>query len=159
MDLETVRRLAAAGHHDAARALAVQLAAAAPGEALLQFEAACLHDRLGLEAEAVPYYQAAIAAGLPEAEDRAARLGLGSTYRVLGRPRESLEVLDEACARYPQVLVLQVFRAMSMQNVGRHKEAVETLLRVVAGSSSDADIQGYRRTIEFYAEDIERIWP
>jgi len=159
MDLPTLRRLADEGRHEVARLLAVQLAAAAPHDAQLQHEAACLHDRMGLEAEALPYYCAALAAGLPAPEDRRARLGLGSTYRVLGRAHEALEVLDGACARYPQAPELQVFRAMALQNLGRGKEAVEVLLRVVAETSGDEQVRQYRRAIALYADDVERTWP
>jgi thioredoxin-like negative regulator of GroEL len=54
---------------------------------------------------------------------------------------------------------MKVFLAMTLHNLGQSKAAVECLLTVLAKTSSDNDIQAYRRAILFYAEDIERIWP
>jgi hypothetical protein len=47
---------------------------------------------------------------------------------------------------------------MALYNAGRAKEAVESLLRVVAETTSDAELASYRRAIELYAEDIDRKW-
>ena len=46
---------------------------------------ACLCDYLGREADAVPYYRAALRGDVAPADQRSAYLGLGSTYRTLGR--------------------------------------------------------------------------
>ena len=40
-----------------------------------------------------------------------------------------------------------------------NKSAVESLLRLLAGTSSDPDVKAYARAIDFYAQDIERTWP
>jgi hypothetical protein len=48
---------------------------------------------------------------------------------------------------------------MTLHNLGQSTAAVECLLTLLANTSSDNDIQAYRRAILFYAEDIERIWP
>jgi tetratricopeptide (TPR) repeat protein len=138
------------------RVLAAQLAAECPADALVQYEAACVHDCLGREREAVPYYLRAIASGLPQAELRGAYLGLGSTYRVLGRFDESLQVLDEGRGQFPAAREFEVFRAMTLHNLGRGNQAVEILLQVIAETSSDPDIQEFSRAIALYAEDIER---
>ncbi|MEN9419619.1 MAG: hypothetical protein RI988_3239 [Pseudomonadota bacterium] len=85
MSLQSAQALRAAGAHPEAKALLVELIAENPSDPMLQDEAACVHDSLGDEAAAVLYCVAAIAAGLPEEELRGAYLGLGSTYRTLGR--------------------------------------------------------------------------
>jgi hypothetical protein len=59
---EQVRALRRAGKHEEACSLAVSLAAASPEDAELQYEAACVHDYLGREAQAVPFYLAALPA-------------------------------------------------------------------------------------------------
>lgn len=159
MNLHTVRSLRREAKHEAARILATRLAAAAPQDALLQYEAACVHDHLGLEAQAVPYYLRAIAGGLPQDLLRSAYVGLGSTYRVLGRFHESLGVLDRGLAEFPQAREIIVFRAMTLHNLGRGKQAVEALLRVVVETADDPNIQEYSRAIEQYAQDVERTWP
>ena len=159
MNLHTIRSLRREGKHEEARILVTRLAAASPQDALLQYEAACVHDHLGLEAQAVPYYVRAIAGGLPQDLLRSAYVGLGSTYRVLGRFLESLGVLDQGLAEFPQAREIIVFRAMTLHNLGRGKQAVEALLRVVAETADDPNIEEYSRAIEQYAQDVERTGP
>lgn len=86
-------RLREEGRPREARELLLPLCAAHPEDAGLAYQTAWVHDVLGLEAEAVPHYRRALALpGLAEADRRGALLGLGSTYRVLGRPKEALEL-------------------------------------------------------------------
>jgi Flp pilus assembly protein TadD len=159
MNLEAARTLRREGRHVEARTALVTLAAAHPGDAVVQYEAACVHDYLGDEAAAVPYYVAAIAAGLPDEELRGAYVGLGSTYRTLGRYAAADAVLVEGRERFPEAKELAVFHAMVLYNRGRSKAAVELLLTVLAETSADPGIRGYRRAIAAYAEDIDRRWP
>ena len=156
---EQVVSLRRAGRHDEARTLAVALAVRHPGDATLQYQAACVHDFLGLEARAVPYYLAGIAGTLSPEQLRSAYLGLGSTYRALGRYAEAERTLEDGLARFPDAAELEVFLAMALHNVGKSKQAVERLLRVLARTSGDAELQSYREAILLYAQDIERSWP
>lgn len=158
MSVEQARLLRAAGEHERALALLTALAAAT-ADPEIHYEAACAHDYLGREAQAVPYYVTALAGALPAPLKRSAYLGLGSTYRTLGRYAESETTLRRGLAEFPNAPELQVFLAMTLHNLGRSKEAVETLLKIVAATSSDPEIRGYAGAIEFYAQDIERIWP
>jgi tetratricopeptide (TPR) repeat protein len=155
---EQVISLRRAGKHEEACALAVSLAAQFPGDAELQYQAACVHDFLGREAQAVPFYLAAMSGELSVEHLRSAHLGLGSTYRALGQYVEAEHTLREGLARFPDAAELKVFLAMALHNLGQSKHAVELLLTVLAQSSSDAHIQGYREAILFYAQDIERSW-
>jgi tetratricopeptide (TPR) repeat protein len=84
MTLETARQLRQAGQHEEARQSLVALLGATPDDPVLNYEAACAHDYLGLEREAVPFYERAIANGLTGEPLQGALLGLGSTYRALG---------------------------------------------------------------------------
>jgi tetratricopeptide (TPR) repeat protein len=147
------------GRHQQARILAVEMACGSPDDALVHYEAACVHDYLGLEAEAVPYYVRAIELGLPAEELRGAYLGLGSTYRVLGRYEQAIATLEEGLAMFPGGREFIVFKAMAEHNTGRSKQAVEALLRVIAETSSDAQVQKFERAIMLYAEDVERTLP
>jgi tetratricopeptide (TPR) repeat protein len=140
MSLEHARKLRLSGKHTEARNLLVALAARSPGDAELQYEAACVHDFLGDEATAVAYYRAALRGNLSEDHLRGAYLGQG---------------LD----LFPQANEIKVFLAMALHNLGRSKAAVECLLTVIAETSSDKEVQGYRRAIALYAEDIDRVWP
>ena len=137
----------------------VALAASRPADAEIQYEAAAVHDSLGDEAGAVPYYIAAIAGGLSGAQRRSAYLGLGSTYRTLGRYLEAEATLREGLALFPEANELKLFLAMVEHNLGRSKQALEALLVLLAETSADDTIRRYRRAIAFYAEDIDRAWP
>jgi hypothetical protein len=43
-------------------------------------------------------------------------------------------------------------------NLGESKQAIESLLFILVETTIDVNIQGYRRAIELYAQDIERSW-
>jgi tetratricopeptide (TPR) repeat protein len=156
---EQVLSLRRAGKHEEACSLAVSLVGQFPQGAELQYQAACVHDFLGREAQAVPFYLAALSGSLSAEHLRSAYLGLGSTYRALGQYSEAERTLREGIARFPEAAELKVFLAMALHNLGQSKQAVELLLTVLAESSSDAQIQSYREAILFYAQDIERSWP
>lgn len=157
--LSTLHALRREGRQEEALALALRAAEAAPGDAELRFETACLHDSLGLEAQAVPHYRAALHGQLSAASRRGALLGLGSTLRTLGRFAEALDVFEQGVAEFPEAADIQVFRAMALHNLGRGKEALELTLRLLAATTSDAAIRSYREAIELYAQDLDRTWP
>jgi tetratricopeptide (TPR) repeat protein len=159
MNTESIRALRSEGKHEQARLLAMELATSSPGDAELQYEAACLHDYLGLEGQAVAFYQAAISGNLSQEHLRSALLGLGSTYRTLGRYSEAQATLLEGVSRFPDAREMKVFLAMALHNLGESKQAIESLLLLIAETSNDPSILEYKAAIEFYAQDIERCWP
>ncbi|MGF6533906.1 tetratricopeptide (TPR) repeat protein [Paraburkholderia sp. GAS206C] len=158
MSVKLLRKMRQGGEHEKARELAVQLAADRPNDAQLQFETACVHDYLGREAEAVPFYLAAIKGNLDKPFLRQAFLGLGSTYRVLGQYVEAKQALLDGLSRFPHANELKVFLAMTLHNLGEAKESVELLLKVVAKTSDDKAVRSYRKAIAFYAADIDKTW-
>jgi hypothetical protein len=64
------------GQAEQARQLLLELRAEYPTDAHVAYQAAWVHDSLGLEDEAVPHYEAAIAGDLSDDELRGALLGL-----------------------------------------------------------------------------------
>ena len=146
------------GQHDAARSALVVLAARAPAHAAVQYQAACVHDALGLEAQAVPYYERALALDPTPVDARGAYLGLGSTLRVLGRYAEAEAVLRAGLVRFAGAAELRTFLAMTLYNRGRAHEAMRLALGAIADTSADADVQALARAIRFYAEDLDRRW-
>ncbi|MFE9924862.1 tetratricopeptide repeat protein [Streptomyces sp. NPDC005774] len=127
-----------------------------PHDAEIAYQTAWVHDVLGLEEEAVPFYEQALAGpGLPEEDRHGAFLGLGSTYRVLGRYALSEQTLRWGLEEFPQDAALQAFLAMVLYNTGEGREAVGVLLKVLAATSSDRRVQDYRRAIEHYADDLD----
>jgi tetratricopeptide (TPR) repeat protein len=152
--LDQIRELRAGGRHEEAREYLIELAKLTPGDAEVLFEAASVHDYLDLEAEALAYYTAAIAAGLSGESLRSAYLGLGSTYRILGRFQESLDTFEQGLHHFPDAREFHVFSAMTYYNLGRYHESVSVLLRVIADTTSDSNLRSYERPIRLYAEDL-----
>ncbi|TMR24182.1 tetratricopeptide repeat protein [Nonomuraea turkmeniaca] len=146
-------RLREDGKRDEARQLLVELARRHPDDVDVAYQAAWVHDLLGLEAEAVPYYERALSGqGLSAEERRGAHTGYGSTLRVLGRFEEALKAFERGLAEFPGDPALRTFMAMALHNAGRSDEAVSTLLKVVAESDRAG---GYRRAIEYYADNLD----
>ncbi|MCC9739881.1 tetratricopeptide repeat protein [Streptomyces sp. MNU89] len=134
----------------------LDLAARFPGDAGVAYRAACAHDRLGLEAGAVPFYERCLAGtGLPDEDRRGAFLGLGSTYRVLGQYTRAVETLRRGVAEYPDDGGLRTFLAMALYNTGEHHEAMSLLLDLLATTSQDPSVREYRRAIALYAGDLD----
>ncbi len=141
------------GRREEARELLVELAARHPGDAEIAYQTAWVHDALGLEAEAAPHYERALAGDGLSAEDRlGAYTKLGSTLRVLGRFVEALELFERALKEFPGDPGLRTFQAMALYNQGRPREAVSGLLKLLAESG---DVGGYRRAVEYYADNLD----
>lgn len=145
-------RLREAGDRDALLALAARH----PQDPAVAYQTAWLHDRLGLEAEAVPFYETALAVGGLDDEDRlGAHTGLASTYRVLGRYDDALAAFDRALAEYPGDPALTAFRAIALHNLGRSGDAVADLLKLLTATSSAPAVARYRRALDHYADHLD----
>jgi tetratricopeptide (TPR) repeat protein len=147
-----------AGRLDEARDRMLDLSRAYPDDGIVAYQTAWVHDLLGLENEAVPYYLKALSSDQLGSEDRLSALtGCGSTLRFLGRCDEAVELLEGALAEFPDDGGLAAFLAMALYNVGRHHDATRMLLRLIAASSTAPNITRYRAAIEYYAEDLNMI--
>ncbi|WP_439826349.1 tetratricopeptide repeat protein [Aeromonas caviae] len=127
--MKQLNTLKAEGRIEEARQHGLLQLIAYPAHAELHYEVAGLHDMLGREAEAIPLYQKAVS------------LGLG-----------------EALSRFPDAVEFKVFRAMTCYNLGRSKEGMETLLGILATTTTDPALLPYRRAMALYAEDLDRRW-
>ena len=150
--------LRASGRAEEARAILLDLVVTYPENAEINYQTAWVHDTLGLEREAVPFYIQAIKQGLPDADLKQAYLGLGSTYRALGAYQQAEETLRQGSARFPEHRALQVFLAMTLYNLHQHQEAMELLLTNLAETTSDESILSYKRAILFYAPQLDQAW-
>jgi tetratricopeptide (TPR) repeat protein len=146
------------GHAEAARELLSELHAQRPDDPQVNLHRAWTHDKLGLEKEAVPFYERALELGLAGEDLRHALLGLGSTYRALGEYEKSKATLTRGVEEFPEDRGLQVFLAMALYNNGRAKEACEILLRLLSGTTAADDILVYKAAIDEYAADLDRTW-
>ncbi|MEH7381014.1 tetratricopeptide repeat protein [Bacillus sp. JJ1533] len=129
-----------------------------PENPQLNYQVAWSFDVLGLESEAVPFYENAIKLGLPDEDLEGALLGLGSTYRTLGEYEKSETTLLKGIELFPENHALKAFYAMALYNLGSYAEAMELLLKSLAGTSSDTSLQRYKRAIEFYADKLDETW-
>ncbi len=149
-------RIAAARALDLEDGLAAfrELHTTLPGDARLAYEYACAHDRLGLEAEAIPLYREALAHGLLEPHRTGARIGLASSLRVVGDPAAALEVLDELAAERPESTAGPAFRALVLHDLGRHGEAVAVAVEELARHLAGSDAEGYDPALRYYAREL-----
>ncbi|AIQ46411.1 tetratricopeptide repeat protein [Paenibacillus sp. FSL R7-0273] len=125
----------------------------------LLYQLAWTHDVLGLEREAVPYYEQSLALGLPPEQRAGALLGLGSTYRTLGDYQRAKSVLQQGADEYPERAEFQAFLAMTLYNLGEHSGGMGILLKLLAETSGNPGIQEYRKAISFYADKLDQVWP
>ena len=102
-------------------------------------EVASLHDRLGREREAIPLYHELIALGLAGNTLRGALLGLrlGSSCPSQGGPEARVGAVATGRGR--------VFPALVHDNLGRHKEACEARLALLAQTTQDPALIRYAR--------------
>jgi predicted Zn-dependent protease len=156
--LAEAARLREEGELERARELLLVLRAERPDDAQVAVQTAWVHDSLGLEDDAVSHYEAAIAGELSDEDLRGAFLGYGSTLRAMGRDQDSDRVLRQGMERFPEFRPLRVFHALTAYSLGRPRDAVEALLRVIVETTSDPAIQRYRRSLTGYAEDLDRSW-
>lgn len=138
--------------------LFLQLVDRNPNDGFVQYQAAWSFDILGEEANAVPYYEQAIKLGLNEEDMQGAIIGLGSTYRTLGRYEESRKLLEDGISKFPLNGAMKVFYAMSLYNLHDYRGAMEMLLKTIADETVDGEIRSYKKAITFYADHLDDVW-
>ncbi|MCO6005544.1 tetratricopeptide repeat protein [Actinoallomurus purpureus] len=151
-------RLREEGRADQARERLLDLTERYPEDAEIAYQAAWAHDVLGLEAEAVPFYERALSGtGLSRDDRHGAFLGLGSTYRVLGHYDRSSATFRRGLEEYPGDAALSAFLAMTLYNLDEPRDALREVLKALAATSGDPRVQSYRRAIEYYADNLDEI--
>lgn len=151
-------RLREEGELEAARDALLELSAERPDDADVQYQTAWAHDAAGLETDAVPFYERALELGLEGHALHGALLGLGSTYRTIGRYEDAERTLREGRDRFGAHGCFDAFLAMALHNLGRHAEAMELLLDALAETSSDESVQRYRRAILYYSSRLDEVF-
>ncbi len=152
--LEDVKAARAAGSFEDAMEILNREITKRPTDASIFYQIACTHDALGRETDAAPNYERAIQLGLNSEDLKDALLGLGSTYRSLGEYKKSEEVFLRAISLFPDERCFRVFLSMTLFNLGRSEEAVGTLLKELAETSSDDSIKQYARALLFYSDKL-----
>ncbi|WP_214792402.1 MULTISPECIES: tetratricopeptide repeat protein [unclassified Exiguobacterium] len=157
-DFDRAVRLREEGQLEQAKQLFLSLLRNDEKNPRLHAYCAWCYDSLGEERQAVPHYERAIRLGLTGEELAESYLGLGSTYRALGRYAEAEQLFAEAIEHFPNHGALKVFQAMTHYNVGRHEEATGALLELLASPKPDESIARYRRAIAFYARNLNETY-
>jgi tetratricopeptide (TPR) repeat protein len=145
------------GHYESSKTILLALVTQSPSNAAYHYHCAWTHDAMGLERDAVQFYEKAMQCGL-EGEDLAgAYLGLGSTLRGLGHYEQSEKILSEGFEKFPEKKSIETFLAMALYNRAKYKESVSRLLKILIATSADKDITQFGRAILHYAADLDFI--
>jgi len=144
--------------HEEARQLLLELHTEFPNDPQVNYQCAWIHDLLGLERQAIPFYEKAIQEGLRDADLKSALLGMGSTYRCIGEYHKSIHTFQHALTLFPNAHEFNIFLAMAYHNSGEHAKAMELLLNSLVNTSHDKDILRYQRAIRFYSDKLDQTW-
>ncbi|WP_214891487.1 tetratricopeptide repeat protein [Exiguobacterium sp. s142] len=156
--LDEAIRLRENGELERAKQLLLMLLRQDEKNPRLHAQCAWCYDSLGEERQAVPHYERAIRLGLSGHELSETYIGLGSTYRALGRYEDAEQLFAKAIEQFPDIAALKVFQAMTRYNLGQHQEATGALLELLASPQPDDSIQRYRRAIAFYARNLDETY-
>lgn len=150
MTIAELRALWDAGKHDEHLREAKALALREPLNVLAQIEAAFAHDRMGLERDAIRYYDAAYALGVPEERRRHFFVGYGSTLRNVGRADDAVAILARAIADDPGYAPFAAFLALALAEAGHTKAALATMLGCALDVARPGAFDGYERALNEY---------
>ncbi|GAA0432556.1 tetratricopeptide repeat protein [Virgibacillus sp. AGTR] len=157
-ELEKAIHLRKNGNHKESNELLIKLVQQFPENASINYQCAWSFDLLGVEIQAVPYYEKAIQLGLSSEELEDALLGLGSTYRTLGEYEKSKDTFLKAIELFPDNRAIQTFYSMTLYNLSEHSKAMEILLNCLVDTTTDEKIERYKKAINFYANQLDNIW-
>ena len=129
-----------------------------PDDPQVLFEVGGAYDVMGLESEAIPYYQRAIDEGLEGTELLECLICLGITQRVIGEFQEAVDALEEAVNSFPDDNSSKAFLALAYYSNQQHSEAVQTLLDLLLTTTNDEQILSYADTLDFYKDNLDEIW-
>ncbi|MGO3885938.1 MAG: tetratricopeptide repeat protein [Mycetocola sp.] len=113
------------------------------------YEWASVHDFLGLEAEAIPLYRAAIAAGLDAERHPQAVIQLASSLRNVGELDEAITLLSGLDESAVVGSAAQAFLSLVLHDAGRHAEALQVALGALIPT-----LPLYRSSLTSYAADL-----
>ena len=148
---DQIRSALASKDYALAQTLADEWLNREPNIPVAHYFAAWARDAQGFEAEALVHYEKAFSLGITGQNLRGALLGAGSTCRNLGQFARSEELLRKGIHEYSDVSEFSAFLALTLYSVGRFKEAISILLKLLADTGADAHIKRYDRALRYYA--------
>lgn len=131
-----------------------QLDAKFPNVAEISYQLAWTLETLDRTADAVAFYEKAVALGLPPNELSGALLGLGSALRATGQAHRATKVLRSGKHQFPENREFDVFLALSLHDEGKHAEAVQLLLETLCDTTEDPGLTTYQRAIRHAASKL-----
>jgi len=129
-----------------------------PDDPLVLFEVGGAYDLLGMEKEAIPFYDQAVDEGLDELELQECLICLGSCYRAIGEFSKAIEVLEQATQQFPEHNSGRAFLALAYYAEGKYEKSVQLLLSLLLETSGDEDIQAYSEPLEYYGSNLNEVW-
>lgn len=146
------------GEQKESNELLIKLVKEFPDDAVINYQCAWSFDVLGAESKAVPYYEGAIKLGLSGKDLEGAIVGLGSTYRTLGKYGKSGDIFKRGMDLYPNNEAIKVFYSMTLYNLKEHGRAMELLLNALITTTKDEEISSYNKAISFYSDKLDQTW-
>jgi len=131
-----------------------KLEAKHPNVAEINYQLAWSCDVLDRAADALPYYEKAVALGLPPNELSGALIGLGSTLRSLGQLERSAEVLRSGQTQFPDNPEFAVFLSLTLHQQGKSAEALRLALDTLCETTDDPGLTAYQRAIRHAAAKL-----
>ena len=156
--LEEVQNLRAAGDFKKTMEVLENLLKMQPNDPQVYYQTAWTHDSLGREADAILFYEKAISLGLKGEDLENAYLGLGSTYRCIGKYKDSEQVFIKAQKLFPKNRALRTFYALTLFNLKDYSKSTELLLTELAQTTSDDKIKSYNNALLFYSNKLEQVF-
>lgn len=126
-----------------------------PNVAEIACQLAWTCDTLGRFDQALPYYEKAVALGLPPNELSNALIGLGTTLRALGQLERSAEILRTGKLQFPDNREFDVFLALTLHDLGRPAEALQLALETLCDTTEDPGLTAYGRAIRHAAAKLQ----
>ncbi len=142
------------GKFEAALQMAQKLAARYPDNPRAHFVLGGTFDFQGREADAVPPYQRAWELGLAGDDVPRFYVQYGSTLRNVGQFDESVRVLQEGRARFPENAAIQAFLALALFSAGRAANALATALSILTVNAELVNLHGYERALREYIGEL-----
>lgn len=119
------------------------------GDAEALYEWASVHDFLGREADAIPFYRAALDEGLTGNRRLQAVVQLASSLRNVGESGAAIELLEAQPGEPVTGAAAQAFLALALHDSGRPSEALRVALKALART-----LPLYGRAITSYADEL-----
>ncbi|MFI3132006.1 tetratricopeptide repeat protein [Mammaliicoccus sciuri] len=129
-----------------------------PNNAYYNYQMAWCLDNLGLEHEAIHYYHKSINNNLELIYLKDAYIGLGSTYRSIGKYKEAEHILNEGLTKFDDSPVLKIFLAITQYNMNNNQKSVSLLIDTLLTNVENTEIHEYKNALKFYNENLDKIF-